>query len=681
MTTQGHQEDHSPLLRQLQRGVGETIGTTKLSDLSPLPLGLGAQMKELGLLSNTLPIQAFKLRSEELKVPASVRRFRSSGTTSSKRSLSSFSEAGLQTYRDASLLHFYESIRHFFPEPISAQGISLIPTVDEWPDSSLAQMIGWIAKHSSVQYVSKLNEVPSKPCWIFGTGFHFVHLHDQGLRIPLAPGSIVIETGGTKGRSRYVNSQQLHEMIRTVFSIDAEHIVSEYGMCELASQAYKVDQSGFRFPYWVDTYITDGKHLETKGEGCLVVHDRARIDYPWPIQTQDLVRLAHDGSFELKGRVPGSTLKGCSLNAEGLLRPGTPADHGLTHPRFTTNRIRTSSAHEGLIERLERFIASENFSQALADEFGSKKIAEWAQADLLAELPSASAWHEIIARHERQQGFQRWLYIPAQSHAVALIYPLAMATALGLSLGVRRRHKESAADHAIYSFFKGEGLDLCLVADSYRISGPIDNWQALLLNGQRETIDTISKLAELPVCGQGEIIGVYADSLDSFVTDAAKVQKDLLSLAQLGCLSTRTLFLVSDLPAQDFQDLFTKAYEKSAANALSPSQKIGTQQKQLEAALMGVTLQRMRDGCLVNWKAFDGGTTFEEYLQESQFSFAVVQVASDSLGQLRQLLASSPAIRVSGHLDLASSQIEPGKGNQSPWESYHFQQEIYTICH
>ncbi len=51
-------------------------------------------------------------------------------------------------------------------------------------------------------------------------------------------GSIVIETGGTKGKTRSVTREELYTLISNCFSVDRNHIVSEYGMCELASQAY-----------------------------------------------------------------------------------------------------------------------------------------------------------------------------------------------------------------------------------------------------------------------------------------------------------------------------------------------------------------------------------------------------------------------------------------------------------
>jgi hypothetical protein len=47
-----------------------------------------------------------------------------------------------------------------------------------------------------------------------------------------------METGGYKGRTRELPGAELHRLDRGAFGIPASHIVSEYGMTELSSQAY-----------------------------------------------------------------------------------------------------------------------------------------------------------------------------------------------------------------------------------------------------------------------------------------------------------------------------------------------------------------------------------------------------------------------------------------------------------
>src|ERR1035437_9104633 len=81
-----------------------------------------------------------------------------------------------------------------------------------------------------------------EPMLLLGTAFSFVHLLDflveRNLRIKLPPDSRVMETGGYKGRSRTMPKAELHSFITERLGVPASHIICEYGMSELSSQAY-----------------------------------------------------------------------------------------------------------------------------------------------------------------------------------------------------------------------------------------------------------------------------------------------------------------------------------------------------------------------------------------------------------------------------------------------------------
>ena len=66
-------------------------------------------------------------------------------------------------------------------------------------------------------------------------------LEEKGLCFSLPAGSRVLETGGYKGRSRSLSKQELHALITRQLGVPASHIVSEYGMSELSSQAYDLN--------------------------------------------------------------------------------------------------------------------------------------------------------------------------------------------------------------------------------------------------------------------------------------------------------------------------------------------------------------------------------------------------------------------------------------------------------
>ncbi len=206
-------------------------------------------LREKDYAVDLLHISAFRqnLSSKLDRPEAIVRTFLSSGTTSAaERSKSPFSERGLELYRHGSLLSFAQMLKDVgLASPSRTAGISLIPRVEVWPDSSLAQMVEWISVIHPTRYIELSDcvnleiEPGQKPLWFFATGYQLVQLFDAHARIRLPEGSIVIETGGTKTQSRSVDRAELHRMITSIFQIAPDRIVSEYGMCELACQAYE----------------------------------------------------------------------------------------------------------------------------------------------------------------------------------------------------------------------------------------------------------------------------------------------------------------------------------------------------------------------------------------------------------------------------------------------------------
>ena len=140
------------------------------------------KLPSVKILSQTkesyLPLEYMKkeethfLSQEALKNSPKI--FLSSGTTQSNRSLSYFSKDGLTLYKLGSIKTFYDLLSHFFrtDELATIEGISLIPKTDEWPDSSLAQMIQWFSEFWPVTYLKdekKLPKPPNKALWFFAT--------------------------------------------------------------------------------------------------------------------------------------------------------------------------------------------------------------------------------------------------------------------------------------------------------------------------------------------------------------------------------------------------------------------------------------------------------------------------------------------------------------------------------
>jgi hypothetical protein len=172
------------------------------------------------------------------------------------------------------------------------------------------------------------------PLLLLGTAFSFVHLLDylveQDLRFELPPGSCVLETGGYKGRSRSLPKPALHALISERLGIPPDHIICEYGMSELSSQAYDSaiplsrntqhatrNRPLFHFPPWARVQIISpetGCEVAEGETGLIRVFDLANVYSVMAIQTEDLGIRRGDG-FALAGRAVRAEPRGCSLLA------------------------------------------------------------------------------------------------------------------------------------------------------------------------------------------------------------------------------------------------------------------------------------------------------------------------------------------------------------------------------
>ncbi len=162
------------------------------------------------------------------------------------------------------------------------------------------------------------------PVALLGASWALVHALDAMDReCPLPEGSVVMPTGGFKGRSRDLDPSAFEAMLRARFAVPRSSIVGEYGMTELSSQAYEAAESlgRYRCPLWMRVSALDPERLlpVADGEvGLLRVIDLLNLGSAVAVQTSDLGRCHRDG-FELLGRAPGATPRGCARSMDHLL--------------------------------------------------------------------------------------------------------------------------------------------------------------------------------------------------------------------------------------------------------------------------------------------------------------------------------------------------------------------------
>jgi len=243
-----------------------------------------------------LPAAAFK-EYEVTSLPPDQRTrvFHSSGTTRHKPSRHFHNARSLALYEESLRLWF----RRHFINPQSAirnpRLIVLTPPPARAPHSSLAQMFETVRPEFGnavftgridgegaweldlERTISALEEAQSagEAVALLGTAFSFIHLldHCRAGRTPfrLAAGSRALETGGYKGRGRAASKVELRQMMTRWLGIEETHIVSEYGMSELSSQAYDrvVAEAGggFRFPPWARARIISPETGREAAEG------------------------------------------------------------------------------------------------------------------------------------------------------------------------------------------------------------------------------------------------------------------------------------------------------------------------------------------------------------------------------------------------------------------------------
>ncbi|HWC54901.1 MAG TPA: hypothetical protein VG676_15045 [Chitinophagaceae bacterium] len=126
--------------------------------------------------------------------------------------------------------------------------------------------------------------------------------------------TIIMETGGMKGRREEMIREEVHLILRRAFNVPAIH--SEYGMTELLSQAYSQKEGIFHCPPWMKVLIRDEEdpsQVSSQGAGLINIIDLANIYSCSFIATDDVGKVYEDGSFEVLGRKDNSDLRGCSL--------------------------------------------------------------------------------------------------------------------------------------------------------------------------------------------------------------------------------------------------------------------------------------------------------------------------------------------------------------------------------
>ncbi|HXB10139.1 MAG TPA: hypothetical protein VNW04_23610 [Puia sp.] len=296
------QYQHNPLYRRYTETLG--VNPEAVLRLEDIPF---------------LPVSFFKtdtVRTTDF-IPETV--FTSSGTTGMVTSRHEIRDLGLyqRSFRTA-FGHFYGSntdwcVIGLLPSYLERSSSSLVVMVDDLIKGSGHPRSGfYLYDHEALYGVLQELEVRGQKTLLIGVTFallDFAEKYSLSLRHTL-----IMETGGMKGRRRELTRPELHAFLTARLGVAAVH--AEYGMTELLSQAYSPGGGIFSCPPWMRMLVrTEDDPLEVRreGEGILNIIDLANRWSCAFLATEDVGRVFPDGRFEVAGRVDNSDIRGCSL--------------------------------------------------------------------------------------------------------------------------------------------------------------------------------------------------------------------------------------------------------------------------------------------------------------------------------------------------------------------------------
>lgn len=278
-----------------------------------------------------LPIRFFKSHTIKTTAFDSSVVFESSGTTGSINSRHFVKD--IELYKES----FTKGFELFYGPVKDWCIIGLLPSYLERQNSSLVYMVNELIQKSGhansgfylnefEQLFNLLTELEKRKQKILLMGvtfglLDFAESYSSQINPGLFNHTIIMETGGMKGRRREMIRQEVHDNLKNAFHVPLIH--SEYGMTELLSQAYSGGNGIFGCPPWMKVLVRDEEDPLTIRmsyfqnmkyvSGAINIIDLANVYSCSFIATDDAGKVFPDGSFEVLGRMDNSDLRGCSL--------------------------------------------------------------------------------------------------------------------------------------------------------------------------------------------------------------------------------------------------------------------------------------------------------------------------------------------------------------------------------
>ncbi len=205
------------------------------------------------------------------------------------------------------------AILALLPSYLQREGASLVYMAEQLMKASGHKLNGfYLDEHEQLFNVLQQLETGQQPTILIGVTFallDFAEKYHMNLNH-----TVVMETGGMKGRRKEMTRAEVHDILKERLVLQSVH--SEYGMTEMLSQAYAVENGIFRSSSTMQVLVRDMNDpldISLKGSGCLNIIDLANVHSCAFIATDDMGRIYDDGSFGVLGRADHSALRGCNL--------------------------------------------------------------------------------------------------------------------------------------------------------------------------------------------------------------------------------------------------------------------------------------------------------------------------------------------------------------------------------
>ena len=517
-----------------------------------------------------LHIHAFKEFEIFLK-EKEEKRFYSSGTTGEKRGCHLFSKEGLNRYQTNTVAGF----RRFLEStPIAPSTLiyNLVPS--SWSTSSLNAMLQMFSS-SGLPLIESL-PVEQKPLLaleqlrakaeknneiiVFGTTLHHLLLcqaiqeERQANPIPAKNKNsffkklFLFDTGGTKSQTEYLDPIKLKQDFLETYSALSEQVTlfSEYGMCELSSQAWSLAPPLFKtnetlLPFGIDIY--ERKITPEGKEAFLGFFDFGNEDSYEAILTEDIgvIKSYDEGLFSLKGRAYDASAKGCSLHVKGgtyLFQPWLKKENTIT----VAPSINSLQAPLSTKISLSQFFSQ--LTSSLAEE-------PWASS-FLSDLTKSFPDKDLFIQKGKEKQSQTLFIIMSANTPIAWLFPALSAYELGYRKLVLKLPSLRGTDSyvsLVREQIKKMVEALCFENDfeiviSESLAGlekELSPSDTMIVFGSDETIRFFKeRFIHERVLGFGEIINAYHVPQESLAQEIAPF---LSTWWGRGCLTPRVLFL------------------------------------------------------------------------------------------------------------------------------------------